>query len=305
MRIPNLTISDAVVSRLNVLRGKQNEINQQLATGQRVTLASEDPAAVSRIMTLRSEVAVTQQYSRNVDLATGISQATGSALTSLVEISSRAGELAALTSGGTASAAERTSYAVELNQLISQAIEAGNSRFNGQYLFNGINSENAPFAADVSGVGDSVDHPTGVDLTNLSATDGTTIQLSDSLAVSPYSRAVNNAKIGTFVTNLVVLRNAMEANDTTAIATARRGLATSEGDVINSLAENSAGRGRLESIKTWADQRFTDLNGLIGRETDVDIAQSMVDLTKTQTAYQAALQAGAQILKLSLLDYVR
>ena len=48
-----------------------------------------------------------------------------------------------------------------------------------------------------------------------------------------------------------------------------------------------------------------DVGALIGGETDVDIAQSMVDLTKTQTAYQAALQAGAQVLRLSLLDYVR
>jgi len=37
---------------------------------------------------------------------------------------------------------------------------------------------------------------------------------------------------------------------------------------------------------------------------DADLAQTLVRLNQTQTAYQAAMQSGAQLLQSSLLDYL-
>ena len=54
MRIPNLTLTGALVSRLNTLNTKQNQLNEQLSNGQRITHASEDPQAANRIMRLHS-----------------------------------------------------------------------------------------------------------------------------------------------------------------------------------------------------------------------------------------------------------
>jgi flagellar hook-associated protein 3 FlgL len=305
MRIPNITMSDAVVERLNTLRNKQNQINQQLATGQRISRASEDPQSASRVMSLRSEMAITQQYGKNVDLAMSISQATGSALDSLSSTVERAGVLATLAVSATASPAQKASYAVEMNQLMLQAMQAGNTEFNGQFLFNGTNTAVQPY----NGTGADLNHPDDLDATKTPSAspggDGLSIQLSDSLAVSPYNRGDYNVKITTLILTLRDARNAMEANDTAALTTARNNLKTSEADIVAAVADNASGRARLDSIKEAASQRFMDIGALIGGETDVDIAQSMVDLTKTQTAYQAALQAGAQVLRLSLLDYIR
>jgi flagellar hook-associated protein 3 FlgL len=47
------------------------------------------------------------------------------------------------------------------------------------------------------------------------------------------------------------------------------------------------------------------LEALISKDADVDVAQTMVELTRQQTAYQAAMQAGANLLRMSLLDYLR
>ena len=40
-------------------------------------------------------------------------------------------------------------------------------------------------------------------------------------------------------------------------------------------------------------------------DTDADMATSMIRLTETQTAYQAALSSTANLFKLSLLDYLK
>ena len=132
MRIPNLTMSEAVVNRLNRLNRKQNQLNEQIATGQRITMASEDPQAASRVMRLRSEKMAAQQYAKNTNVALGISQATYAAVDRLRQLSDRAGELAAASNSDNVSPQERKAYAVEVDQLIQAAMEAGNTKFQGE-----------------------------------------------------------------------------------------------------------------------------------------------------------------------------
>jgi len=371
MRIPNLTMSDALVLRLNTLNVKQTQFNDQLASGQRITLASEDPEAASRILSMRSEQSNLQVYTKNADRVLGVAQASYSALDQLQSISSRASELAALSNSGTVSAAERAAYAVELNQLIKSSLDAGNSTFQGEYLFNGANSSVQPFADDgaatpaalvtspsvtvagttvtsgsatiavpsltglavgqtVTGTGipanstilstDSSTNPPTITLSNnatangtvsiAAAYDGASIAVSNSLSISPFTSGTSNAKIADFITRLIALRDGLNntagAADggTAAISAARANLLTSENDIIGILADNAAMQTRIEAVKTQASSRFDNLGSLISKDADVDIAQTTVNLTRARTAYQAAMQAGAQMLKLSLLDYI-
>ncbi len=373
MRIPNITISNALVARLNTLNIQQNQYNDQLSSGQRITDPSEDPQAANRILALRSEKSAIQVYAKNGDRALGVSQASFAALDQLKSISDRASELATLSNNSTVSAKERQAYAVELNELIKQAVDVGNTTFQGEYLFNGTNTANKPFTDDgtatpssllsqpaapvslsgavltsgrtdvtaaststlavgmvvtgsgipagttVASITDSTHFvlssgATSTGAVNLTATtdglDGLAIQLAGTVTVSPFTSGASNAKIATFITNLMALRNGLNnttgASDggTSAITTARASLLTSEDDLVSIIADNSALQTRMESLKSQAEARFTNMQALISKDADVDVSQTMVDLTRVRTAYQAALQSGAQVMKLSLLDYM-
>jgi flagellar hook-associated protein 3 len=370
MRIPNLTISHALVNRLNNLNVQQNQYNDQLSSGQRIVNPSEDPQAASRIMRLRSEKSAVQVYAKNGDRALSVSQATFAALDQLKSLSDRASELATLSNSSTVSVAERKSYAVEINQIIKQAIDAGNSKYQGEFLFNGTSTSLQPFADDgsatpvslvtqpaapttlnsattttgsktvvlgsttglvvgmtITGSGipagatvASITDDTHFELsTNATATgsinltaaaDGLSIQLSDSVSISPFTTGSGNAKIAAFITNLIALRDGLNntagAADagTAAIASARSALLNSEDHLIGIIADNSALQTRMESVKAQAEARFTNMQSLISKDADVDVSQTMVNLTRVRTAYQAALQSGAQVMKLSLLDYL-
>jgi flagellar hook-associated protein 3 FlgL len=301
MRIPNLTMSEAVVNRLNRLNRKQNQLNEQIATGQRITMASEDPQAASRVMRLRSEKMAAQQYAKNTNVALGISQATYAAVDRLRQLSDRAGELAAASNSDNVSPQERQAYAVEVDQLIQAAMEAGNTKFQGEYLFNGrntdtdLNGSTQPFVL-ASGTPDSVTHQ--------ETTDGAEIQISDTLSIAPRLNNADNQKISTFINNLVSLRDGLNTSSTSSITAARKALLASENEIVGVLANNASIQARLESVASQSASRFNDIEALISRDADVDQAQAMVNLTRQQTAYQAAMQAGAQVLKMSLLDYI-
>ena len=294
-------MSEAVVNRLNRLNRKQNQLNEQIATGQRITMASEDPQAASRVMRLRSEKMAAQQYAKNTNVALGISQATYAAVDRLRQLSDRAGELAAASNSDNVSPQERQAYAVEVDQLIQAAMEAGNTKFQGEYLFNGVNTDTdlngspQPFVLAL-GTPDSVTHQ--------ETTDGAEIQISDTLSIAPRLKEVDNQKISTFINNLVSLRDGLNTSSTSSITAARKALLASENEIVGVLANNASIQARLESVASQSASRFNDIEALISRDADVDQAQAMVNLTRQQTAYQAAMQAGAQVLKMSLLDYI-
>jgi flagellar hook-associated protein 3 FlgL len=367
MRIPNLTMSDALVRRLNTLNVRQGEYNDQLANGQRISLASEDPQAAGRILRLQSERSTIESYTKNAERALGIAQASFAALDRLKNISDRATELASLSISGNVSAKERQAYAVEVQGLLQAAIEVANTSHQGEYLFNGTNTSTtgaAPYeqtgsspsfslresavrktAANltttgkivtlpdvaglavgqaVSGQGipagttiESIDtaaktvtlsaNPTaaGVNISLAFAFDGARIKLSPSVSVDPFTSGESNGKIGEFIRNISQLLGALNSDSTTGISAAQRNLLTSEDQLVSIIADNASNQTRLESVKVQNSERLNNLQTLISKDSDVDVAQTMVDLTRARTSYQAALEAGAQVLKLSLLDYIR
>lgn len=304
MRIPNLTMSDAVVNRLNRLNRKQTQLNEQIATGQRITMASEDPQAASRVMRLRSEKMASQQYAKNTNVALGISHATYAAVDRLRELSDRAGELAASSNSDNVSPQEREAYAVEVDQLIQAAIETGNTKFQGEYLFNGLNTDTDLNSTPNPFVLTPGTPPAADSVTHTETTDGAAVQISDTLSISPRLKDADNQNIAKFINNLIALRDGLRNSSTSDITNARKELLLSENDIVGVLANNASIQARLESVASQSASRFNDIEALISRDADVDQAQAMVNLTRQQTAYQAAMQAGAQVLKTSLLDYI-
>ncbi len=291
MRIPNLTMSDALVARLNNLNVNQSKYNDQLSNGQRITLASQDAPAASRVLRLQSEKSAISVFNTNGDRALSISQASYSALARLKELSDRATELATLAGSDTVSAAERQAYSVEVAELVKAARDAANTTYQGEYLFNGTDTAAGTPPYDLAGT--------------ITPGDGPLIQLSEKVSLSPFNTGAANAQVGAFIGNLSALYSALQSDSTSAISTAKSSLLGSENHLVAMLADNAAIQSRIESLRIQNAERVHNMDSLVSREVDVDTAQTMVNLTRARVSYQAAMEAGAQVLKLSLLDYIR
>ena len=298
MRIPTNHFSSALVSQLQSLTGKQTTLQNQIATGQRITDPSDDPAAIARVLRLQGEKREIQQFARNHDRAMNVSQSSFSTILQLKGSSDRAGEIAVLgvgTSGSEALAA----YAKETDQMIEQALQTANTKYSGEHLFGGTKSDTAPFAAtrDASGRITSIAYN--------GAAAGAEIRISEGAKLSPFTTGSENQKLADFMNNLVGLRDALETGTGAAVQAMRPALETSENDFLVTLSGIGAKQTRLEADRTQNESRFAELDRLSAAETDVDLPSTVVKLTQAQTAYQAALQSGSKILSMSLLDYIR
>ena len=105
--------------------------------------------------------------------------------------------------------------------------------------------------------------------------------------------------------NMVALRDALASGSGSAVQAVRPNLETSEDNLLVTLSDIGSKQTRLEADSSQNEARFAELEKLTGAETDVDLSQVVVKLTQAQTMYQAALQSSAQMMNLSLLDYVR
>jgi flagellar hook-associated protein 3 FlgL len=298
MRIPNFAISDSLVSRLQKLTAAQSNLQAQVSSGQRITVASDDPAAMARVLDFQAEKQHIQQWTRNGDRALGVSQASFAAVKELKSVSDRAGEIAVLGVGATGADAYHA-YATETDALIEHALQVANTQHAGEQLFGGTQTNTPPFTA----TRDAAGHITAVSYTG--AASAAQYRVYEAATISPQTDGATNQKFADFLNHLVSLRDSLKAQDGPGVQTVQAALHGSETDLLGTLSDIGATQTRLEASQGLNQSRFTDLQQLTSSETDVDLAQTVVKLTQSQTAYQAALQSGAQILQHSLLDYLR
>lgn len=298
MRIASSTVSDNIVRQIQDLGSQQSRLQGQVASGQRVTNPSDDPAAVSRIINLETERRALVQYQSNANRALEVSQASYSGLQQIKKVSDRATEIGTLGTGAI-SADARTAYAAEVDQLLEQTMQLGNTRFRNDYIFAGTAVDSAAFVAtrDAAGVITSVAYAGN--------STQSSIALSESSSVTPGTTGATNTGLGDLMNNLVALRDALRSGDTAAIKTAQTNLVSTEDVLVDALSEQGAVQMRVEVNQAQQTDRATNLETLVSAEADGDLPSTIVKLNQTSIAYQAALQSASNIMKLSLLDYLK
>lgn len=298
MRLTNNTLSENIVRQIQNLGGQQAKLQNQVASGQRIFNPEDDPTAVGRVLHLESEQRQIAQYTRNADRAFEVSQATFAGLQQIKKVSDRATEIGTLGAGAISGDAARA-YASEVDQLIEQTLHLTNTRFRNDYLFAGTAVDQPPFVA----TRDAQGRVSGVAYAGNS--DRAPIQLSENASIAPGASGDTNLGLRDFIAQLVTLRDALAANDSAAVSAVQGGLIAAEDELVAALAEHGGVQTRIEANRTQQQQRADNLEALVSAETDADLPSTIVRLNQTQTAYQAALQSAANIMRLSLLDYIR
>lgn len=296
MRVTSNSFPQGLVEQLQRLTGKMSTLQTQASTGQRITQPSDDPAAAVRVLNFQSDRARIAQYQRNAQRAQDIVNASIGQVRNLVNVSDRANEIVSLTNDVTGTDAMKT-YGTEVDALLEQSLTNANATFNDEPLFGGTTG-GTPFTA----VRDANGRITSISYTGSATT--ASMQVSEGSSLSPYTSASTNQQIGDFLNNLVSLRDALQSGSSAAVRATSPALQTTEDSLINTVSDRGALQQRLNIETAQNSSRYTDLAEQVSRDADADLAQTIVNLTQNQNAYQAALMSAGKILDKSLLDYI-
>lgn len=140
---------------LNSLLGQQNQladVQERIATNQRILRPSDDPTGMAQILRLNEAVSVTDQYQRNADNAANRLTLEESTLNNVQESLLRVRDLALQGNNSTLNNQDRASLAVEVRERLNELVSLANTRdANQDYLFSGYKVTTKPFSQAADG----------------------------------------------------------------------------------------------------------------------------------------------------------
>ncbi|WP_267223445.1 flagellar hook-associated protein FlgL [Dyella silvae] len=139
----------SMLNQQSTLANTQN----QVSTGKRINVASDDPAGAGQVVSLNHVIASNSQYSSNIDSATTRLNTEVSTLSSANSVLDTARTLALQAVNGTLSSSDRASIASQLSQIRDQMVQLANTTdSNGNALFAGTSTTTTPFQVGTNGV---------------------------------------------------------------------------------------------------------------------------------------------------------
>lgn len=120
------------------------KIQDQFASGKKITRPSQDPVIAMNGMRYRSQVVEVEQFQRNLGEVYNWLDNADSALDKTTQALHRIRELAVQASNDTYEATQRANIAKEIEQLFDHVVEMANTKSNGKYIFNGTNTTTSP-----------------------------------------------------------------------------------------------------------------------------------------------------------------
>jgi len=307
MRVSSTSFSANFLSQINTLQQRQNTLQQEAATGQKISLPEDNPEVVTQVLNLQAQASANGQYQNNISTLQNAATTSYSAMSSLKTISDRVNEIATLATSGTASPTQLASYATEVNNLVQEAVQLGNTQDpNGNYIFGGTKTNSPPFtsSADANVVSQGNASVAQSEIAP-NVTISAQVPGANSSGTGPRGLFTDSRYGADIFSHMISLQQDLASGNTAAItSTDAPALAKDEDNIITSISANGVLQSTLTNATSIAAAQSTNMTAQMSSDTNADLATTITELDQTQTAYQAALESGSKVLSLSLLDYL-
>ena len=293
-------IADQLVSSLLTDQSQQAMLEEQLASGNRVNVPSDNPAAAADILQLNASSVRAQQYSSNANDGLGWLALGNSTVNQSLSVLQQARQTVLALSGANLSGqgTALTGMATQIGSYRQELINLANTTYAGQAIFAGTGNVSAAYdsngnfigggGAPTRTVGPGVQVPVGVTgpaifgsgTSGLLGSNGVLAQIQQDITTGT-SASLNQA----------------ETTDLQALDTAITQVESQAGILGVSYQ-------RMQAFSQQATDTMAALQSQISGEDSVNIAQVTTQLTQTQQSYQAALWATAQLQQQSLVQFL-
>lgn len=148
MRVTNSMMIANMMRNISKNQTRMDKLQQNMTTGKKFINPSDDPIGVSRSLRLNTDVAIMDQYKRNVEDAGSWLTTTELAANNMISVLQRSRELTVQASSDSYSVGERKAIASEVKELREQLINFGNTSYAGRYIFSGYKTNEKLLKAD-------------------------------------------------------------------------------------------------------------------------------------------------------------
>lgn len=286
MRVSNQMMANNVKAALFRQTEQMLKTEEQIITGKCINRASDDPIGTQRILEYRKSISSMEQYTTNITNAKTYIDTVDEILNTVTELLNEARGFASDPSPDL-----RSTFAGEVGTICEQVLQLANSKINGNYLFAGDLTDTQPFDSSGTYAGDSgtKDYMIGDNIqVNLEADGSQVFQ-----GVTDVFAALED------------LQTALATDDATGITDQMETISDAIKQITKIRTQNAGRYKRLESAENHYDQFTMNLQQMLSRIEDADIAQAIIDLKVQETTYESTLATSAKIIQPSLIDFLR
>lgn len=301
MRVTNKQMVSLITQGVATSSELLLKAQERVALRKLINRPSDDPIGMSRVLDYRRKIASIDQYTRNITSAKTRVEIAATKLEEVHGLLSDAKTLA-VSQSSQDDALGRESAAIEVAKIYDWIRDLANTRLGGKYIFAGHNTDTKPFTNDASYnitydgdsgeiytiLGEGVKIKTNAHgdetFTGFGVTGGVNIfnvlrDLKDGLETEPYDPDAIGDQIGELTKGITQIEKVLSKQATTF-----------------KRLEQTEGR--------WANLK-QNFEKVLSATEDADIAQVVVELRAQENAYEIALASAANVLKRSLLDFLR
>ncbi|MFZ6018349.1 MAG: flagellar hook-associated protein FlgL [Chloroflexota bacterium] len=296
MRVTHQGMINNTIAHLSGNMDQIARLQSKIAAGKKNLSPSDDPVNTSQSLTMRSTLNNLQAYRSTNELTREWMEAADYSLEQLQTIGVRAVGLITRGLSDTMGSDERQhALAAEIDGMIAQVVQIGNSTHKGEYIFAGFQLHTQPF---VMSDPNTLVYQGDNGLLQRAIAPGQSVVMN--LPAEPVFRPL--------VESLIAARNALQSAsfDRNALQTAFTQLESA----LDAVDAQRTGLGtRMRQVKAASDgidKTEIELNSLLSKREDLNMAEAITLLRGQETTYQAVLEVSRRAISaLSLFDYLR
>lgn len=302
IRISNNMISSVMLKNSQIATERQYKIQQQISTGQKFQVSSENPYDAMQTLKIKDQLSELTDWQNNLENAKDQLEMSYDTLTLVEDNLQRISELTISLANGINSTETNRSIMAEINERAKTLQGLANTQYEGDYIFGGANTKNAPYILDddmnITYEGSTKEQKWQK---MLEVGSGEELQ-TNVLGLDIFGDA--NSGIFKAIKDLNTIF-ATEPLDVEAVLGVEEQIQGSIISITDSMSELGAYSSRVDVAKSINEKISIRLKDNKVDLFETDLVQAASDLSLAQTSLKATLQVGAMLLGgASLLDYI-
>lgn len=338
MRISDRQTYRSFLGNMEKAKNAYSQTNERIASGKRFVRISDDVSAATKALRVRADLSKANEYYNNVCAVDEQLTTTEDALTAINDILTKVHKKVLTALSDTSGESGRQTLSDEIKNLRGELLQLANTTYNGAFVLGGSSADTAPFTTDSSGNllyngidvnsierdGDGYYYMDGATRKNIPMDGDIYVDIGLGITMSGSNVDADTA-IKTSYSGLDILGYGLDAqgntnsvfNMLTQLADNMKDYDSGKIEVYNnkllSFTDNFRGfltdigaktsfldtvKGRLEnSIDTYGTQ--------IGRLVGIDDAKEAANQSMNDYVLKAVLSMGADMIPVSLMDFLR
>jgi flagellar hook-associated protein 3 FlgL len=304
MNVTPITVANTLLQNLQNQEQEITQLQEEESTGQSFQLPSDNPIAAENSLDFNNMLSQLSAYQSSAQNAQGWLNQTNGVMTDMINLWDQVLQTATQAANSTNNSGDLKALAESANQMQANLGQMLDTQYEGSYLFSGYETSTAPVVATNGQYPSSVTWSTATQGEAQNFTINTGVQIPVNLTGwENVGQAAGTNYLASAYNDLGQLAAAIPQGP----AAVQALMPSLEQDLSNLTSAQALLGGNMQRVQNTQSQLTnaqSDISQTLATVEGANMAQVTTQLAQEQSAYQAALQSGSQILSLSLLNFI-